>query len=219
MWLKNEKVGQIINKDGKFKNVTRLNIDRMQNLTLDEFSVFLHNAAKIPELEDTFVYFSNTFEITLFRQKELGLMYDSSFLSEDKQLLLNEFVRDRTFNGVFKDVFQNKLETTIWYNLLNNMPNSYKGLLESLAEVNLERANRMLSLNQDVANDRYNWTDAAGVQQPRSELDFNTRGEKFFVMGKKWTNEIYKHDPLDKDTDLKEIYHKDDEEKYSKKNK
>lgn len=219
VWLKNEKVDQIINKDGKFKNVTRLSIDRMQNLTLDEFSVFLHNAAKIPELEDTFVYFSNTFEITLFRQKELGLMYDSSFLSEDKQLLLNEFVRNRTFNGVFKDVFQNKLETTIWYNLLNNMPDSYKSLLESLAEVNLEQANRILSLNQDVANDRYNWTDAAGVQQPRSELDFNTRGEKFFVMGKKWTNEIYKHDPLDKDTDLKEIYHKDDEEKYSKKNK
>ncbi|SCU86842.1 LAFA_0E03356g1_1 [Lachancea sp. 'fantastica'] len=155
------------------------------------------NAAVVSDesVESFFGFLWNSFQVTTFRQKELELMYDEDRSREEKLLSLEEFVRDRTFTGAYKDPFQNRLETVVWYNLLDRSSISYAHLNKLLKKQSLQNADRLLELNVLYNQKNFPWTSEGGYQHPPSPVDYNHRGSKFFVMGEHNRNEIFSSDP------------------------
>ncbi|SCU86072.1 LAME_0D04390g1_1 [Lachancea meyersii CBS 8951] len=169
--------------------------------TLDFRSIvaLFQNAAVVNDdnVEKFFNYLLNTFQMTTFRQKELELMYDEDRSLAERASSLENFVRNRVFTGGYKDPFQNRLETVVWYNLLDRTPVSYQRLDKHLKKQNLQNADRLLELNVLNNQGNFPWSTEAGYQDPPSLLDFNHRGSRFFAMGENSHNDIFKSDPKD----------------------
>lgn len=198
VWLE-ESVVKKIAAGGPIQNGTapKIDLDHMSKLTTSEFRDFLNNAATVidPDVETAFTYLVNTFEISMFRKKELELIYDESLSDDEKVELLDELIRGRFFVGAYKDIFQNRLETNIWNNLLERTPSSYKDVLAELEKLHLKKARELLHLDELEAQNSYDWDRRAGYQHPPSGIDFNTKGRKFYTFGQEAKNEIFSHDP------------------------
>ncbi|SCU99245.1 LADA_0H18492g1_1 [Lachancea dasiensis] len=173
--------------------------DHLKNPTFSETSSLFQNAAILADsaVETMFTFLWNTFQVSIFRQKELELMYDEGQPMEDRNAALKELVRNRAFNGGYKDPFQNRLETVVWYNLLDRSSVSFYTLDKALKTMNLENADRLLDLNVHKIRKEFSWATEAGFQFPPSKIDFNHRGTRFFTMGEDIKNKIFASDPKD----------------------
>ncbi|CEP63164.1 LicD family protein LALA0_S07e03840g [Lachancea lanzarotensis] len=169
----------------------------LQALDFRNTVALFQNAAVVSDenVERFFDFLWNSFQMTTFRQKELELIYDEDRSPAEKRSSLESFVRDRTFTGGYKDPFQYRLETVVWYNLLDRSSASYVRLDKLLKKQSLLNADRLLELNILYNQGNFPWTSEAGYQHPPSSIDYNHRGSKFFVMGEHSHNEVFSSDP------------------------
>lgn len=191
------------------------NEDSLRKLSAEQFAALLETLSRTAKLEPHFDYVVNTAQISAFRLRELELTYDPALLRADKDLLLHEFVRDRRFAPVYKDVFQHKLEAALWADYLAATNVSYAVIDRTATAVRADVARDLLDLDRDLAGNSYKWRSRAGVQIPASPLNFHEHGNRFFITGQKWHNDLFKTDPVDLDTAIADMYHLADERKYS----
>lgn len=217
-WYPEGRVKQMVELLVKSPNLKKVfPEDGIKKLEKNEFELLLMEFSQDPKLEELFIYAVNTFQITAFRQRELEFIYDGKMLSYDKNMLLDEFIQNRYFNPVFKDVFLKKQDTAIWNEFVENTDIPYGQIDKLWRELKLKVARQLFKLDEKYANYKIDWANDAGYQSPASPLNFNTRGEKFYIMGKKWNNRLVVRDPVDLDTSITEQYHLSDEKKYTKK--
>ncbi|KAG0675795.1 hypothetical protein C6P43_004652 [Kluyveromyces marxianus] len=190
----------------------------MQQLSKKEFEILLQELAKSTEMDDVFIYAVNSFQVSTFRQREVELMFDSKMLLRNKDMMLNEFVQNRTFSPVYKDPFQKKLEDKMWYNFLENTDIPYTVLEEIWDELKLKVASQLFRLNEKFVQRKLDWSYEAGLQSPPSPMKFNSRGNRFYIMGKKYHNKVFAKDAVDLDTSITTLYHLKEEKRYSKGN-
>ncbi|CUS21369.1 LAQU0S03e00980g1_1 [Lachancea quebecensis] len=176
---------------------TRVDTNHLQNLDFPETASLFQNAAVLAdsEVEEVFNLATNTFHMSIFRQKELELTYDESLSPDKKVDALREFVNNRAFTGGYKDPFQQRLETVVWYNLLDRSTISYKQLDRELKKAHLDNSDKLLELNDLMTRREYDWAREAGHQYPPSDLDFNELGRRFFAIGENSHNQIFDADP------------------------
>lgn len=176
---------------------TRVDTDHLKNLDFPETASLFQNAAVLAdsEIEEFFNLATNTFHMSIFRQKELELTYDESRSPDQKVEALRGFVSNRAFTGGYKDPFQQRLETVVWYNLLDRSTISYKQLDRELKKAHLENSDKLLELNDLMIRREFDWAREAGYQYPPSDLDFNNLGSRFFAIGENSHNQIFDADP------------------------
>ncbi|SCV02124.1 LANO_0F15390g1_1 [Lachancea nothofagi CBS 11611] len=195
-WLDKSTLKKIAQGPG---SPTLVDTEHLKELSYQETAALFQNAAVLADsdVEKIFNFMWNTFHMSIFRHKELELMYDESLVADDKTKALKEYVRDRSFTGGYKDPFQERLETVVWYNLLDRSLVSYPRLDEELKKLNLENADRLSELNSLSVQREYPWATEAGYQHPPSMFDFNHRGNRFFATGEKSANQVFGSDPKD----------------------
>ncbi|CDO95980.1 unnamed protein product [Kluyveromyces dobzhanskii CBS 2104] len=217
-WFPLDKVQRMVKLIEKNPNLKKpLSEKAISKLERNEFELLLMEFSQDPELEPFFIYAVNTFQVGAFRQRELELTYDSKIMGSEKNLFLSEFVKNRYFNPVKKDPFQQSLEASMWNDFIESTDIPYSKIEDLWKQLKSKVARQMLKLNEKYANKKLDWAYEAGSQVPESSFNFNVKGERFFIMGKKWNNRLFVRDPVDLDSSITQQYHLKDEKKYTTK--
>ncbi|AGO11067.1 AaceriAFR416Cp [[Ashbya] aceris (nom. inval.)] len=219
LWIMDKEIDRITNSDSSSTIAEhKIPRDHIEGLTTNEVKQLLQNIAVLPEAEDLFVYLWNTRHITLFRQKEIELQYDKSLSPRKKAELLDAFVRDRRFDGIYKDIFQERMETNFWNNLLSMADVSFPLVLEELKQLHLDLAKELFRINSEMAVKELDWEAEFGEEKP-GKYDFNKYGEHFFSMGERSSNAIFAADPVDRGQSISALYRTDLEDEFKAKYK
>ncbi|AAS53787.2 AFR416Cp [Eremothecium gossypii ATCC 10895] len=217
LWVLDKQLDRVTNSDSS-STIAEHTIprDHIEGLTTNEVKLLLQNIAVLPEAEDLFVYLWNTRHITLFRQKEIELQYEKTLSRKKKADLLDTFVRGRRFNGIYKDIFQERMETNFWNNLLSMADVSFPQVLDELRKLHLNLAKELFRINSEMAMKELDWAAEFGEETP-GRINFNKYGEHFFSMGERSSNAIFASDPVDRGQSISDLYRTDLEDKFKSK--
>ncbi|AET38660.1 Mnn14p Ecym_3157 [Eremothecium cymbalariae DBVPG len=217
LWLDSEEVNRATNFDGTSSNaqhcIPRTHLGKLSHL---EFKEVLQNIASLPELEDILSVIWNTNKLTAIRQKEIELMYDDNLDGKKKADMLARFQNLFEF-GVYKDVFQERMERNIWTHMLLHSEVPFHEILKSIMSRKEDLFHELFRWNSHFASREVNWnlngTDES-EDQSTSDINLNSFGKQFFIMGHLQYNGIFDADAIDKGQSLEEVYHTEDENKY-----